>query len=99
MIADISGYTRFMLTHHTARVHAHGIVSDLLAAVAGQAREPLAVNKFEGDAIFMVATRLDAGWLKAGRDISGRLTAFVDAFHEKLAELTASNICHCIACQ
>ena len=57
LIADISGYTKFMLTNRTARVHAHGIVSDLLAAVAAAARPPLAVNKFEGDAIFMIAGR------------------------------------------
>jgi hypothetical protein len=48
LIADISGYTRFMLTNHTARVHAHGIVADLLAVVAREAAPPLAVNKFDG---------------------------------------------------
>jgi hypothetical protein len=57
LIADISGSTRFMLTNHTARVHAHGIVADLLGVVAREALPPLAVNAFEGDAIFMVAPR------------------------------------------
>jgi len=49
-IADISGYTRFMMKNHTARVHAHGIISDLLSAVIKEAQLPLEVNKLEGDA-------------------------------------------------
>ena len=44
LIADISGYTKFMLTNRTARVHAHGIVSDLLEAVSSAATPPLKVN-------------------------------------------------------
>lgn len=99
LIADISGYARFMLTNHTARVHAHGIVSDLLSAVAGEVRMPLAVNKFEGDAIFMVAPRGRDDWEEAGRDLGARLTDFTEAFDRKLTELASSNICACIACQ
>ena len=49
-IADISGYTRFMMKNHTARVHAHGIISDLLSAVIKEVQLPLEVNKLEGDA-------------------------------------------------
>jgi hypothetical protein len=99
LIADISGYTRFMLTNHTARVHAHGIVADLLGVVAREALPPLAVNKFEGDAIFMVAQRPEAGWNDAGRELGARLTGFIDAFNRRLTELASSNICGCIACQ
>jgi hypothetical protein len=43
LIADISGYTRFMMKNHTARVHAHGIISDLIAAVIAEVRIPLEV--------------------------------------------------------
>ncbi|NDC53166.1 MAG: DUF2652 domain-containing protein [Planctomycetia bacterium] len=99
LIADISGYTRFMLTNHTARVHAHGIVADLLGVVAREARPPLAVNKFEGDAIFMVAPRPASGWHDAGRTLGARLTGFIDVFNRRLTELASSNICDCIACQ
>lgn len=99
LIADISGYTRFMMTNHTARVHAHGIVSDLISAVIAEVRIPLEVNKLEGDAIFMVAGRREQGWDAIGADIGGRLEEFVAAFDRKLTELAASNICACIACQ
>jgi len=40
LIADISGYTQFMMTNHTARVHAHGVVSDLIAAVLCPRSQP-----------------------------------------------------------
>lgn len=99
LIADISGYTKFMLTNRTARVHAHGIVSDLLAAVAAAARPPLAVNKFEGDAIFMIAGRAATDWAEIGRNLGTGLSELIDAFDAKLSELAASNLCDCIACQ
>jgi len=99
LIADISGYTRFMLTNHTARVHAHGIVADLLGVVAREALPPLTVNKLEGDAIFMVALRPETGWDDTGRTLGARLTRFIEAFNRRLTELASSNICGCIACQ
>lgn len=99
LIADISGYTRFMMKNHTARVHAHGIISDLLSAVIKQVQLPLEVNKLEGDAMFMVAERQNDGWEAVGSDIGRQLDEFIAAFDHKLTELAASNICDCIACQ
>lgn len=99
LIADISGYTRFMMNNHTARVHAHGIISDLLSAVIEEVRLPLEVNKLEGDAVFIVAERLLDGWEAIGRDIGGRLKEFTSAFDRKLTQLATSTICECIACQ
>jgi hypothetical protein len=99
LIADISGYTRFMLTNQTARVHAHGIISDLISVVAQEVRLPLEVNKLEGDALFMVAQRQTEGWGSTGSEIGGRLDAFTTAFDRKLTDLARSNVCTCIACQ
>jgi hypothetical protein len=99
LIADISGYTRFMMTNHTARVHAHGIISDLLSAVITEVRLPLEVNKLQGDAIFMVAARQAAGWDAVGHEIGRRLEEFIVAFDRRLTALAQSNICGCIACQ
>ena len=99
LIADISGYTQFMMTNHTARVHAHGVISDLIAAVLNEVQLPLEVNKLEGDAIFLVAGKQDEGWADLGTSIGQRLEAFIQAFDAKVSELAASNICSCIACQ
>ena len=99
LIADISGYTRFMMKNHTARVHAHGIISDLLSAVIKEVQLPLEVNKLEGDAMFMIAEWQKEGWEAIGRDIGRRLEEFISAFDRKLTELATSNICECVACQ
>lgn len=99
LIADISGYTRFMLANRTARVHAHGIVADLLETVSRFAQPPLAVNKFEGDAVFMVAPRQEAAWEDTGRVMGERLAGLIEAFDRRLTELASTNICGCIACQ
>lgn len=99
LVADISGYTRFMLRNHTARVHAHGIVSDLIAAVIAEVRLPVEVNKLEGDAVFMIAPRPETGWDDTGRTIGARLACFAAAFDRRLTELARSNICDCIACE
>ena len=99
LIADISGYTRFMMKNHTARVHAHGIIADLLSAVIEEVRLPLEVNKLQGDAIFMVAARQASGWDAIGREIGSRLDAFIAAFDRRLTALATSTICDCIACQ
>lgn len=99
LIADISGYTRFMMKNHTARVHAHGIISDLLSAVIKEVRLPLEVNKLEGDAMFMIAERQQDDWEATGSAIGRRLDDFMTAFDKKLTELAESNICECIACQ
>ena len=87
LIADISGYTRFMMKNHTARVHAHGIISDLIAAVIAEVRIPLEVNKLEGDAIFMIAARQEHDWNEIGGMLGQKLAEFVVAFDRKLTEL------------
>jgi len=48
LIADISGYTRFMMKNHTARVHAHGIISDLIAAVIAEVHIPSKSTSLKG---------------------------------------------------
>ena len=99
LIADISGYTRFMLTNRTARVHAHGIVSDLLEAVSSAASPPLKVNKLQGDAVFLVGLQDPQDWSATGSALGQRLTDFQTAFHKRLQELAGSNVCGCVACQ
>lgn len=56
-------------------MHAHGVVSDLIAAVIKEVQLPLEVNKLEGDAIFLVARKQDEGWADLGISIGQRLAA------------------------
>ena len=54
LIADISGYTRFVTLHQTSFLHAEEIVTRLMDAVLEAATTPLVLNKLEGDAAFFM---------------------------------------------
>ena len=99
VIADISGYTQFMLRSTTELIHSQGIISDLLNAVIAQMEIPLTIAKFEGDAIFMYAARTNqSDWQAVNAMLAEKLFHFIDAFDTKLQQLAQSNICTCNAC-
>jgi class 3 adenylate cyclase len=95
IIADISGYTRFMVANQTELEHSHQIIGALLEAIIGEVEIPLTVSKLEGDAVFLYAVK--------DPDIAGRvrdrLGRFFVAFSSKLSELATSRICRCGACR
>lgn len=100
LLADISGYTRFMLANRTALAHGQGIITDLLEAVLSEVEIPLEVQKLEGDAVFIAARpHGDVTWEETGRLIGRKLFAFVSAFDAALQSLAASNHCDCGACK
>ena len=99
LLADISGYTRFMLANRTEMAHGQGIITDLLQAVIRQLEIPMEVHKFEGDAVFITAEFGGAQtWGETGRLIGRKLHAFIEAFDAALLNLARSNACHCGAC-
>jgi uncharacterized protein YndB with AHSA1/START domain len=53
VIADISGYTRFLA--ETEIAHAKGVLEELFGAVVGAIRSPLAISGLQGDAVFAYA--------------------------------------------
>jgi hypothetical protein len=55
ILADISGYTRFVRIHRASVLHAEEIVTELMEAVIDAADYPLVLNKLEGDAAFLYA--------------------------------------------
>lgn len=98
VIADISGYTRFLLFHTTALLHAEMIITDLLEGVIAQSSHPLTIAKLEGDAVFLYALVDDDPQIVA-REVLKQVAAFFDAFRTKERELIACNICACTACR
>src|SRR5438034_5123884 len=92
LIADIAGYTRFMKMHHMSLVHAQDIVARLLEAVIDAAEPHLRLAKLEGDAAFFYLP------LPSDRDatpsiVSERAAAIYRAFHARIADLRANNMC------
>ncbi len=98
VIADISGYTRFLILHTTSLLHAETIITDLLEAVIAQAEYPLTIAKLEGDAVFLYALT-DGDPAAAARDVLRQVTSFFDAFRARERALIACNTCGCPACR
>jgi len=96
LLADISGYTRFLKANKVTLRHATQIVSTLLEAVMNSAEKPVHPNKVEGDAILFVAPagkgdEDQAAWNSIGR--------FFQAFYARRAQLESENTCPCEACR
>jgi len=99
VMADISGYTRFIKIHTMSLLHAEVIITDLLEAVIDHAEFPLTLSKLEGDAVFLYATLDDDRQAAtAAQDILRQVTAFFEAFHAKARALIACDTCRCEGC-
>lgn len=98
LIADITGYTRFMKLHAVSLAHAHDVVSRLIETVIDAARPELRLAKLEGDAAFFYLPlsedlAADPAW------IATRVAAIHGAFHRRAADLAANTLCPCDGCQ
>ena len=100
VLADISGYTRFMKMHTTSLLHAEVIIADLLEAVIDHTEHPLTLSKLEGDAAFLYVTLEGDGDARAAaQDVLRQVAAFIDAFKVRERELIACMACACEACR
>jgi len=100
IIADISGYTRYMAANAKTLAHSQTIITELIQAIVAEIELPLEVAKLEGDAIFLFCRKQNSAlpWPEARRVIGERLLTFFHRFGEKLGELSRSTTCSCQAC-
>lgn len=99
VIADISGYTRYMTANAKTLGHSQTIITELLKVILQQIELPLEVAELEGDAVFMVCRKLNhAPWSASKRQIGDKLLSLFRSFREKLQELGDSTTCTCNAC-
>jgi class 3 adenylate cyclase len=100
IIADISGYTRYMTANAKTLAHSQTLITELVESIIHQVEAPLEVAKLEGDAIFLFCRKPqdDVRWQEIRADISRKLLEFFQRFREKLAQLGRSNTCTCHAC-
>jgi class 3 adenylate cyclase len=101
IIADISGYTRFMVSNQQTLQHAQVIITELIQVIIRQVEIPLEIAKLEGDAVFLYALKdqSQTAWDSVRRQIGEKLIGFFEAFAAKIRELDQSNLCPCTACQ
>lgn len=101
IIADISGYTEFMLASQAAAIHGQLIVNELIEAIIEEVEIPLEVAKLEGDAVFLYAVKNSSAvdWEDTKHQIGGKLMRFFTAFADRLAHLDETGLgCTCEAC-
>ena len=100
IIADISGYTRYMTANVKTLAHSQTIITELIHAIVRQIELPLEVAKLEGDAIFLYCRKQNGprDWAESRGLIGEQLLAFFYQFRQKLGELGRSTTCNCQAC-
>ncbi|PIW98742.1 MAG: hypothetical protein COZ80_09015 [Ignavibacteria bacterium CG_4_8_14_3_um_filter_37_9] len=102
LIADISGYTNFMLANRKTISKSHKIIIELIKAIIEHIELPLEVAKIEGDAVFLFALKGESEeeWKMLCRKIGEKLVTFFDIFTQKVNDLRSSVLCDgnvCIA--
>lgn len=99
LIADISGFTRFMRLHALATSHARQIVVRLLRALVDAAEPPLVVAELEGDAVFFYALATEPEELdRLARAVKRQVLRFYQVFEREIADLKRLTACVCGAC-
>ena len=93
VIADISGYTRFLTDNELD--HANGIISELLNAVIGSIQAPLQVSGIEGDAVFMYGTMPEN---TSGQSVLESVELLYTSFASALETMILNTTCTCNAC-
>jgi class 3 adenylate cyclase len=98
LLADISGYTRFIRLHRVSLVHAERIVAELLESVIASTGLPLVLHELEGDAVTFYA--VDDGPESCAGDVFTQARPIVESFRAREAELISEcSLCACDACK
>lgn len=100
-IADISGYTKFMVSTGIEIKHSQYIISQLIESIISQVKIPLELSKIEGDAVFLYALKEseDFQYEEVKKTLGAKLIRFFDVFHNKIEEIRQNNPCPCGACK
>ncbi|MSU32914.1 MAG: DUF2652 domain-containing protein [Pedosphaera sp.] len=100
IIADISGYMRYMTANAKTLAHSQVIITELIKSIIGQMELPLEVAKLEGDAVFMFGRKQSGSksWSDFKPITGSKLITFFKSFADKLDELRRSTTCTCQAC-
>jgi len=101
ILADISGYTKFMLASQVALVHGQQVITALIEAILAEVDIPLEVKEIEGDAVFLYSVRPkdDEAWQRVSAEVGSKLLRFFEAFSAVLVAESESTLCRCAVCK
>jgi hypothetical protein len=99
-IADISGYTAYMLKNVTDFTHGTLIVTELMEALIQEASLPIEIAKLEGDALFLYLqqSKVPREYRDNPQLFGDKILQFFHAFFSKLRQLESSTTCTCGGC-
>jgi len=97
VLADISGYTRFIKLHGMALVHAESVITELLDSIIEHASYPLTLNKLQGDAALFYALA-DDNPKAVAESVLQQVNGFFPAFSTRKKEIGVDALCNCGAC-
>jgi len=92
VIADISGYTKFVTLHRQSLLHAEKIVGNLLEAVISEAKAPLQIHELLGDAVTMYAP------VDPSQSITEQIYAQMQKMHAAFNGTESDHISECSLC-
>jgi len=101
VLADISGYTRFMVDSHMSAICGQKYITYLIESLIREIDVPLRLQEIEGDALFLYAEDPggDTAWQAALDRIPGMLQSFFDAFYKGIAVGMEASACSCAICR
>ena len=94
LLADISGYTKFLTG--TELEHSHAIVTELTKLIRSRLVPPMRFVKLEGDAVFCFA---GADAFPDGEQVLELVESCYFDFTSRLLDMTRSTTCECDACR
>ena len=100
VLADISGFTKFMKLHTITIAHAKQIIVKLLESIIKTALPPLKLIELEGDAVFFYAAccQDEAELDQHIAAVKTQIIGFFRAFYRELLKLCELQLCVCEAC-
>jgi 2-polyprenyl-3-methyl-5-hydroxy-6-metoxy-1,4-benzoquinol methylase/class 3 adenylate cyclase len=97
LIADISGYTKLLMSHGKALAHGQMVVGELMNALMAEVKPPYQISRLEGDAVVVYAD-LEAHPHEDELDTLGMVDRWLTRFHQVRADLSKNTICRCSGC-
>ncbi len=100
IIADISGYTRFMTANAKELAHAQLIITELMETILDGVEYPMEVSKLEGDAVFLYCIIDTEDWADPAihSRLCNQLLDAYAAFADRVVHMTESSTCRCTTC-
>lgn len=97
IIADISGYTRFVTSHRESLLHAEQIIGNLLEAVMREVKPPCQIHELLGDAVTLYAPAEQEG--STAQSLYEQICRMREAFYATEAtHISGCSLCACNAC-